>query len=106
MKRLILFSIVMLATAACASFSGPETLGQFKNNLHCIEYTQDMPWDEIKDSLGSPGATPMPEPGSGLSQNARVYKGTSVVFYTKLQKVEQDGKTRFKEVVYKIEVCK
>ncbi|MCF8146042.1 MAG: hypothetical protein K9N21_19210 [Deltaproteobacteria bacterium] len=106
MKHLILFLIVLLAAAACTPFSGPETLGEFKNNIHCLEYKQGMPWNEIKNSLGTPEVTPIPQIDSGLSQNARIYKGKTVIFYTKPQKIEKNGKMRFEEVVYKIEVCK
>jgi len=106
MKRLILFIIFILALPACSSFSEPETLGNLKENLNCIEYEKDMQWNEIKESFGSPTNTPIPNADSELSLNTRVYKNMSVIFYTKLQKLEQDGKTRFKEVVYKVEVCK
>jgi hypothetical protein len=99
------FALVLLV-ALVASCAGPKVLSEFKGELSCAEYQHGMGWDQVAAKFGTPEITPLPEPGTDLSMNARGYRDMTVIFYTKRQQVNEDGKIRFKEVVYKIEICK
>ncbi|OGP69539.1 MAG: hypothetical protein A2Y80_00940 [Deltaproteobacteria bacterium RBG_13_58_19] len=61
---------------------------------------------EIKVKLGDYDMAPIPEPGPDVLKNARVYENMTVIFYTEVQDVNQGGKVRPKEIVYKVEICK
>lgn len=65
-----------------------------------------MDWQEVTKAFGAPNVAALPQPGTKLSENTRTYRNMSVIFYTKSQEFREEGKLRFKEVVYKIEVCK
>jgi hypothetical protein len=56
--------------------------------------------------MGSPDIAPIPEPGTDLSKNARIYKDETIIFYTEMREVKEEGKVRFQEVVTNIEICK
>ena len=103
MKKIAALLFVVILIAACAA---PQTLGQAKENLTCIECKEGMDWQAIAGAFGEPNVAPLPQAGTKLSENTRIYKNMSVIFYTKSQEFREEGKLRFKEVVYKIEVCK
>lgn len=103
MKRWLALVLLVALVASCA---GPTVLSEVKGELSCAEYQPGMGWDQVAAKFGPPEITPKPEPGTDLSMNARGYHGMTVIFYTKRQQVNEEGKVRFKEVVYKIEICK
>jgi len=105
MKRFSAILIVILVLSSCALFPSPQPLEQVKGAAPCLEYVQGIPWSEVSGKIGPPEVAPLPEPGSSLSKNSRVYRNMTVIFYTEAQEVQEGGKTRFKEVVYKIEIC-
>jgi len=106
MKRLLLLCVVPPLIFACTSLSNSQTLSQAKENLFCLEYSNGIPWEQVQHAFGDPPFAPQPEPGTDLSQNTRGYKNLRIFFHTKPQKTEEEGKIRFKEVVYKVEICK
>lgn len=103
MKKIAALLFVVIIISACAA---PQTLGQAKENLTCIEYKEGMDWQAVAGAFGRPNGAPLPQAGTKLSENTRIYRSMSVIFYTKSQEFREEGKLRFKEVVYKIEVCK
>jgi hypothetical protein len=76
-----------------------------KADLSCIEYTEGVAWRLIADRLGAVDVAPLPEPGSNLQSNTRVYKNKWVIFSVENREYTEDGKTRFREISKKIEVC-
>jgi len=106
MRRLFLLCSLLPFIIACTTLSNSGTLSQQKENLYCLEYSNGVLWEQVQSAFGDPAFSPKPEPGTNLSQNARGYKNLRVYFYTKSQKIEEEGKTRFKEVVYKVEICR
>ena len=103
MRRLSVLLLLALLLTSCAN---QMALGPVKEGVSCLEYQAGMDWDQVANKLGPPGIFPKPEAGTDLSQNARGYNDMVVIFHTKREQVKEDGKIRFKEVVYKIEVCK
>jgi hypothetical protein len=103
MRRL---SVLLLLALLLTSCTNQMALSQVKEEVSCLEYHAGMDWDQVANKLGPPGILPKPEAGTDLSQNARGYNDMVVIFHTKREQVKEDGKIRFKEVVYKIEVCK
>jgi hypothetical protein len=103
MKRWLALSLLLSLVISCV---GPTVLSEVKRDLSCVEYHQDMNWDQVSAKFGTPELVPIPEPGTDLSTNARGYNGMTVIFYTKRQPVNEGGKIRFKEVIYKVEICK
>lgn len=103
MRRL---SVLLLVTLLLMSCTNQTVLSHVKEGASCLEYQAGMDWDQVANKLGPPGIFPKPEAGTDLSMNARGYNDMVVIFYTKREQVKENGKIRFKEVVYKIEVCK
>jgi hypothetical protein len=91
--------------ASCAMHQGPQTLGDVKGGLECISFKEDILWDDVFKKFGDPNIASLPEPGSDLGKNSRVYKNSVVIFYVDAREVNMEGKTRFKEVVKMVEVC-
>lgn len=106
MKRLLLLCLALPIFLSCSSLSNSLSVSQTEEGLRCIEYTNGIPWELVQQAFGIPPLTPRPEPGADLSRNARGYKNLEIFFYTQPQKIEEGGKIRFKEVVYKVEICK
>jgi len=102
MRRLAVLLLLALLLTSCTNQMAQS---QVKEGGSCLEYQAGMDWDQVANKLGPPGILPKPEAGTDLSQNARGYNDMVVTFYTKREQVKEDGKIRFKEVVYKIEVC-
>lgn len=97
---------LLLLLSLVTSCHGQTGLSGVKGESSCVEYHDGMNWDQISAKFGTPELAPPPEPGTDLSQNARGYNAMTVIFYTKRQPVNEDGKIRFKEVIYKIDICK
>jgi hypothetical protein len=103
MRRLSVLLLLALMLTSCAN---QMALSPVKEGLSCLEYQTGMDWDQVANKLGPPGILPKPEAGTDLSLNSRGYNDVEVFFFTKREQVKENGKIRFKEVVYKIEVCK
>jgi hypothetical protein len=106
MKLSVIFLAIAVVLTSCTYFQLPNTLDRAKADLECIKCDEGIRWAEISEKFGSPDVTPMPEPGTRLARNARLYKGKTIIFYTELQEVKEGEKIRFREVVTSIEVCK
>lgn len=106
MKSFFGFLILAIVLASCAHTIQSGKLDEVKAGLNCIEYKEGIAWMEIKEKMGAPDIVPMPEPGTDLSKNTRIYKDKIIIFYTERQEVEEGGKVRFKEIASKIEICK
>lgn len=102
MRRLSVLLLLVLLVTSCAN---QMALSPVKERGSCLEYQAGMDWDQVANKLGPPGTFPKPGAGTDLSQNARGYSDMVVTFHTKREQVNENGKIRFKEVVYKIEVC-
>ena len=64
-----------------------------------------MQWDQVEKRFGRPDEAPIPAPGS-LFRNTRVYKDKIVVFYVDTKETIEAGRSKFIEVVKKVELCK
>ena len=106
MYRIVLCLAITTVLMACSTLSRQETLSGVKAELECIEYKDGAAWEQISDKLGVPDVAPLPEPGTGLGKNSRIYKNTVTIFYTDLREIKEGEKVRFHEVVTNIEVCK
>lgn len=108
MRRFAIFFVIVITLTSCTIIQKqPKTLDQVKVGLDCIEYREGMDWNQISDTFGIPPITPLPEPDTDLSKNARGYnKDMTIFFYTERRKVKEGEKVRFHEVVNKIEICK
>lgn len=98
------FILIFFIITACAASNKTVKLEEFKSNLNCIEYNNGMRWIEIESKFGEPDYTPIPT-GNSLSENTRIYKGKCIIFYTGPNKIRVEGKTRYEEVITKIEIC-
>jgi hypothetical protein len=106
MKRFAALGPLAIIFTSCAYFQQPKTLGQVKANLDCIRLQNGILWTQISDKFGNLDEAPLPEPSSELTQNIRVYNGKTVIFYTRLEEVKEGERTRFREIITGIEVCK
>jgi len=106
MKRFYLLILILPFIITCASSSNSQTLSQAKENLSCMEYIGDIPWEKVKQALGEASIPVLPEPGTDLFQNARGYTNLKVFFHTTRKNLEEAGRIRPHEVVYKVEICK
>lgn len=106
MRHLALILIASFVLSSCATWQKPKTLEQVKANLICIEYENGIAWAQIRERLGAADVAPLPEPGTNLQSNSRVYKNKWIIFSVENADVQEDGRTRFREIANKIEVCK
>ena len=105
MKQLTVF-LMMIVLTSCAYIQKPTTLSQVRMNFDCIELKgNNILWAQVFGKFGYPDIAPLPEPGTDLTKNARIYQDKIVILYTELQEVKVDGQTRFDEVITNIEVC-
>lgn len=109
MKRKIFINYLMVAIiafglSACALSTKTRTLEEIRSNLNCVVCKEGMKWKSIQEEFGEPDYAPRPTEGK-LSQNTRIYRDRFIIFYTELKKTKVDGKTRFEEVVTKLEIC-
>jgi hypothetical protein len=105
MRRYGILILAFILLISCNALAAPKTVGEVKEGLTCLGYQEGMAWHQIAEKFGEPDIAPKPEQGD-LSQNARVYKGVTVIFYTKTQQVKEGDRLKFIEVVYKVEFCK
>jgi hypothetical protein len=64
-----------------------------------------MPWEQVKRSLGREDETPIPGPGS-LFTNARIYTDKVLIFHVDTMEITEAGRSKFVEIVKKIDLCK
>jgi len=102
---ILISASIFLASCAILPDTDPTTLEEATSDLACIEYKDNLTWQEVEKLLGEPDEFPLPQPDEDLSKNARIYKSKNVIFYTKRQEIQEGGKVRFQEVITKIEVC-
>ncbi|KPK91626.1 MAG: hypothetical protein AMJ94_06885 [Deltaproteobacteria bacterium SM23_61] len=105
MKRLGILVLLVILTASCAYLKGPKTLDQEKAQLVCVQFKKGIPWAQISDKFGEPDSVPLPQSGSDLGRNTRIYKSKIIIFYTDLQEIKENEKIRFREAVINIEIC-
>jgi hypothetical protein len=103
MRRWWALLVLLVLVTSCPRQT---VLSEVKGTSPCITYHEGMSWDQVAAKFGTPDLVPKPEPGTDLSLNSRGYHGMTVIFYTKRQPVNEAGKIRFKEVIYKIDICK
>jgi len=106
MRRLTILFVIVMALSSCTTLQQPTTLGQVKSALDCITCKEGMSWSQLSQVIGPPDIAPIPEPGTDLSKNTRVYRDKTVIFYIEMKEVKEDGKVRFHEVVTGMDVCK
>jgi hypothetical protein len=106
LRRVTILFIIAFALYSCTTLQKPVTLSHVKSGLDCIQYEEGMSWNQVFHVVGSPDIAPIPEPGTDLTKNARIYKDKTIIFYTEIREVKEDGRVRFQEVVTKIEFCK
>jgi hypothetical protein len=90
---------------SCASLTSQRTLEEVTAKLDCVTFSDELPWEQVKASLGREDEAPMPGPGS-LSKNARVYKDKVLILHVDTKETTVAGRSMFVEVVKKIELCK
>jgi hypothetical protein len=106
MKRWAIFFIAWAwALTSCAAISPPKTLTGIKEGLNCIPYEKGMDWKRIAETLKAPDTAPLPDPGAGLSRNARIFTHPVVILYVENEEFKEGEKVRFREVASGIELC-
>jgi hypothetical protein len=107
MKRIVVLCMLVLLTAcSCATGKSDKTLTEVKAGLECVRYEKGMRWDAVTAALGQPDITPLPESGTDLSKNTRIYRKRIVILSVERQEVIEAEKVRFHEIVTGLEVCK
>lgn len=97
---------LLLGLSSCAHVHEPRTLSEVKGNWDCLRYQEGVSWKQVISTLGEPEIAPLPEAGTDLSRNARVFTDGAVILYLERREVQEEGKTRFQEAVTGLEVCK
>ena len=107
-ERLVIFFLVALAigVTSCTHLQPPQTLDAVKANLECIPYEKGVAWKQIASTLKDPDLALLPEPGTDLTKNARIYRDVVIVFYVESQEVTEGGRVRFQEAVTHIDLCR
>ncbi|MGD8371514.1 MAG: hypothetical protein PVH57_13155 [Syntrophobacterales bacterium] len=103
-KYLMLLTLLFFFSA-CSLSNESLSLDEIKSDLNCFTYEDGMRWQIIKEEFGEPDLAPLPS-GKGLSRNTRVYEDKVVIFHTELNKIKVDGKTRYEEIISRVEICK
>ncbi len=104
--RLSAFFLVFLGFTSCATMQEPRTLAEVKKDWDCLRYEKGAGWNQVASALAEPDIAPIPDSGTDMSRNSRVFTGTAAIFYVERQEVEEGGKTRFREVVTGLDLCK
>ena len=97
--------VLLVLIPSCASLTPQRTLGDVKSQLDCVAYSNEMPWEQVKASLGRVDEAPIPGPGT-LFTNARVYTDKVLIFHVDTKEIPEAGRSKFVEVVTMIELCK
>ena len=95
---------IILIFASCSLSPKTVNLEDIKSGQVCFIYEEGMKWKDVEENFGEPDYSPVPS-GERLSQNSRVYRSKFVVFYTDLKKIKVNSKTRYEEVITKLEIC-
>jgi hypothetical protein len=103
-KYLVLLTL-LFSFSACSLSNQSVTLDEIKSDLKCVTYEDGLRWQIIKEELGEPDFAPLPS-GESLSKNTRVYEDKIVIFHTELNKIKVNGKTRYEEIISRVEICK
>jgi hypothetical protein len=107
MRRMVVLCIlVFLLVSSCAVGKSGKPLTEVKAGLECIQYEKGMRWEAVAATLGQPDVAPLPEPGTDLSKNTRVYMKRTVILSVERQEVTEADKVRFHEVVTGLEICR
>jgi hypothetical protein len=105
-KRLAILFVIIVGIGSCTTLRQPKTLGQIKSELDCVQYKEEMSWNQASQMMGPPDIAPIPEPGTDLSKNTRIYRDKTIIFYIDMREVKEEGTVRFQEVVTNVEFCK
>jgi hypothetical protein len=106
MKRwIIIFIASAWGLTSCAAISQPKTLTEIKEGLTCLPYERGMDWKPIDETLKAPDLFPLPDPGTGISRNARIFTHPVVILYLENVEFKDGEKIRFREVVNSLELC-
>lgn len=103
--NLLILVVVAFGLSACAVPTKTTTLEESKSGLNCLVYTEGIRWKDVQEKFGEPAYAPMPT-GEKLSQNIRIYSDKTIIFHTELKRMKVEGKTRYEEVITKLEICK
>lgn len=107
MKRVaVVCMFILFAASSCATVQRDKTLTEAKEGIECIRYEKGVSWAAVAAALGQPNITPLPDPGTDLSKNTRIYTKRIVILSVERQEVTQGEKVRFQEVVTGLEVCR
>jgi hypothetical protein len=109
MRKRIVFNFSIIAVfvfglSTCASFTKTKTLEEIKSSLNCVTYQEGMKWQVVQEKFGKPDFTPIPT-AEKLSQNTRIYKDKTIIFYTEIRKTIVHEKPRYEEVITMLEIC-
>ena len=103
---LVLMGLMLLVLLSACSFSKKTVyLDEVKSHLNCFTYQDGMRWNIIQEDFGEPDIAPVPS-GESLRENTRVYEDKVIIFHTDLKPIKVDGKTRYEEIITKVEICK
>jgi len=102
-NSLIILSLFLLLSA-CSLSNKTASLDEIKSELNCFVYEDGVRWKVIKTAFGDPDFAPLPS-GEILSKNTRVYQDKVVIFHTELNKIKVNGKTRYEEIISRVEIC-
>jgi hypothetical protein len=107
MKLLSSFLIIVstITLISCVSTGDSSRLSEVKAELYCIGYKEGVDWQQIRGALGDAQINPIPQKGSE-TKNSRIYTENRVIFYTDLKRLDEGGRTSYKEVVTGIDICK
>ena len=107
MKRTaVLCIVILLAACSCATGKSGKTLAESRAGLECFQYEKGAAWEAVAESLGRPDIAPLPDSGTDLSKNTRIYTNRIIILSVERQEVSEGGKVRFREVVTGLEVCR
>ena len=95
-----------MGVTSCAHLQEPQTLSEVKAALDCIPYEKGVSWKQIVSTLKDPDLAPLPEPGTDLTKNARIYRDGVIVIYVESQEVTEGDRVRFQEAVTHMDLCR
>lgn len=106
-KKSVIFLIGgTLFLTSCASFFHKDnrTLGEIKNDLACVEYKENLTWQELESAFGKADEYPIAESQKDIKEGkySRVYYNKDIIVYTERQKIND----AYQGIITKIEVCR
>ena len=105
MRRHMIVILVIMFLTSCIAMAAPQSVGEVKEGLTCLDYQPGLPWSQIAGMFGEPDIAPKPGPGD-LSKNTRIYQGLTVIFHTKRLQIKQGDRLKSIEVIDQLEICK